>query len=160
MIDAETGLVLQQRNDDFGSVDEWVEISVGEPLDEELFRWHGPSVPWTRDWPDPEQEWRAHRATGMEWFRANVAPLPLRLELDLGVFVHVHEPDGSFEAGIGEHHVGSLARRPTSTEDWELGWHEVQHRWSADGWDWALSIHEAHLTEAGLASLKQALGGG
>jgi hypothetical protein len=33
VIDAETGRVLQQRNDGFGSVDEWVELAVGERAD-------------------------------------------------------------------------------------------------------------------------------
>ncbi|HST49565.1 hypothetical protein [Jatrophihabitans sp.] len=158
VVDAETGLVLQQRNDGFGSVDEWVEIAVGEPLDDELFRWQGPSVPEAHDWPDPEREWHADQARRLEWFRANVAPLPLRLELDLGVFVHEHDPDGSFQASIGEDHLGMLARRPSSDAEWELRWDEVQHRWSAGGWDWALTWREGQLTEAGLASLKQALG--
>ncbi len=43
VVDSETGLVLQQRNDGFGSVDEWAEVELGEQLDEQLFRWQGPS---------------------------------------------------------------------------------------------------------------------
>jgi hypothetical protein len=88
-----------------------------------------------------------------------VAALPLRLELDVDVLVHLHQPDGSFQASLGESGLGSLARRPSSEQDWDLGWSDVQHRWSADGWDWALSIHDDRLTESGLARLKQALGG-
>ncbi|MGQ0631291.1 MAG: hypothetical protein ACT4P1_09625 [Sporichthyaceae bacterium] len=37
VVDAETGIVLQERNDGFGSVDEWVEFVVGEIFDEGLF---------------------------------------------------------------------------------------------------------------------------
>ncbi|HEY0169022.1 MAG TPA: hypothetical protein VGB75_18400 [Jatrophihabitans sp.] len=159
VVDAETGLVLQQRNDGFGAVDEWTEIVVGEQADDRLFSWDGPVRPEADERAELEQEWQAEQAERAEWFRANVAPLPLRLELDLGVHVHVHESDGSFEASIGESHLGSLARRPSSEDDWPLGWSEVQHRWSADGWDWALSIHDDQLTEAGLLRLKQTLGG-
>jgi hypothetical protein len=158
VVDSETGLVLQQRNDGFGSVDEWVEIVVGERLDEDqLFRWQGPVRSEADERAEYEREWQADQAHRTDWFRANVAALPLRVELDLSVHVHVYEPDGSFEASIGCGHLGSLARRPSSQQDWPLGWSEVQHRWSSDGWDWALSMHDDQLTEAGLARLKQAL---
>ncbi|HEX8096187.1 hypothetical protein [Jatrophihabitans sp.] len=159
LVDRETGLVLQQRNDGFGSVDEWTEFVVGEEADEQLFRWEGPVRPEADERAEREREWQADLAERADWFGAHVAPLPLRLELDVSVHVHVHEPDGSFEASIGESHLGSLARRPSSEEDWPLHWSQVQHRWTSDGWDWALSIHDDQLTEAGLARLKQALGG-
>ena len=157
VVDRETGLVLQQRVDEAGSVDEWIEFVVGEEADERLFHWDGPTRSEADERAEQEREWQADLAQRVEWFRANVAALPLRLELDLSVLVHAYEPDGSFEASIGESHLGSLARRPSSEADWQLGWSEVQHRWSENGWDWALSIHDAQLTEAGLASLKHAL---
>jgi hypothetical protein len=157
VVDSETGLVLQQRNDGFGSVDEWVELVVGEQLDESLFRWQGPSRSEADERAEHEREWQADLAARADWFHAFVAALPLRLELELGVHVHVHEPDGSFQASMGEGGLGMLARRPSSAADWQLGWAQVQHRWSADGWDWALSMHGDQLTEAGLAALKRAL---
>ncbi len=43
VVDAETGLILQQRNDGFGSVDEWIEFVVGEPIPPDLFVWDGPA---------------------------------------------------------------------------------------------------------------------
>ena len=157
VVDAETGLVLQQRNDGFGSVDEWTEFVVGEEADDRLFHWDGPVRSEAEERAEHEREWQAELAERTDWFQANVAPLPLRLELDVSVLVHVHEPDGSFQASIGESGLGSLARRPSSQEEWQLGWSEIQHRWSADGWDWALSMHDDPLTEAGLARLKEIL---
>jgi hypothetical protein len=159
VVDRETGLVLQQRNDGFGAVDEWTEFVVGEEAEDQLFHWDGPARSEADERAEHEREWQADLAERAEWFRANVGPLPLRLELDLSVHVHVYEPDGSFEASIGESHLGALARRPSSAEDWPLSWSEIQHRWSADGWDWALSIYHDQLTEAGLTRLKQALRG-
>lgn len=158
VVDSQTGLVLQQRNDGFGSVDEWVELVVGEPLDEQLFRWQGPSRSEADERAERDRELQTELAERADWFTANVTPLPLRVELELSVFVHVHQPDGSFEASIGESHVGALARRPCAAGDWQLGWSRVQHRWSADGWDWALDLHGDQLTDAGLAALKRALG--
>lgn len=157
VVDAETGLVLQQRNDGLDSADEWVEIAVGEPLDDEVFRWQGPSISRAEEEAEDERRHRVDLAERVDWFQANVAALPLRVELDLSVHVHVHQPDGSFEASIGERHLGMLARRPSSDADWQLRWDKVQHRWSADGWDWALSWHGDPLTDAGLDSIKQAL---
>jgi hypothetical protein len=157
VVDRETGLVLQQRNDGFGSVDEWTEFVLGEDAEDQLFHWDGPSRPESDERAEREREWQADLAERAEWFRSNVASLPLRLELDLSVLVNIHEPDGSFQASLGESGLGSLARRPSSEEDWQLGWSTVQHRWTKDGWDWALSIHDDQLTEAGLARLKQAL---
>jgi hypothetical protein len=159
VVDRETGLVLQQRNDGFGSVDEWTEFVVGGEADDRLFGWDGPVRPESDERAERERELREDLTERADWFTAHVAALPLRLELDVSVHVHVHEPDGSFRASLGESGLGSLARRPSSQQDWELGWSDVEHRWSADGWDWALSIHDDRLTEAGLARLKQALGG-
>ncbi len=158
VIDSETGLVLQQRNDGFGSVDEWVELVVGEQLDESAVPLAGPV---------PVGGGRAGRAragvAGRPGRPGGLVPRPRRHRCrcawnwSSGVHVHVHEPDGSFQASIGEGGLGMLARRPSSAADWQLGWAQVQHRWSADGWDWALSMHGDQLTEAGLAALKRAL---
>jgi hypothetical protein len=158
VVDGETGLVLQQRNDGFGAVDEWIELVVGEQLDEQLFRWQGPSTSEADERAEREREWQADLAERTDWFRANVTPLPLRIELEAGVLLHEHQPDGSFQASIGESGLGMLARRPSSEENWQLRWSHVQHRWTADGWDWALSWHDEKLTDAGLAALKRALG--
>lgn len=157
VVDRETGLVLQQRTDGFGSVDEWTEFVVGEDAKDLLFHWDGPTRAEADERAEHEREWQADLAERVDWFSGNVAALPLRLELNVSVLVHVHEPDGSFEASLGESGLGSLARRPSSEQDWKLGWSTVQHRWSADGWDWALSIHDDQLTEEGLTRLKQAL---
>jgi hypothetical protein len=158
VVDSETGLVLQQRNDGFGSVDEWVEIEFGEQWDEQLFRWQGPSRSEADERAERKREFQVELAERADWFKANVTPLPLRIELEVSVLLHVHGPDGSFQATIGESGLGSLARRPSSDQPWQLGWSQVQHRWAADGWDWALSWHDEQLTDAGLEALKRTLG--
>ena len=162
VVDAQTGLVLQQRNDGFGSIDEWVEFVVGEHLDPELFTWSGPA----RDEADERAaRWAEHErdmADRRDWFVRRVAPLPLRLEL--GVEVLVNEWDdatGAFRATLGANtNIGMLARRPTSEEPWDLGWSDVQHRWSDARWDWALTLHDEQIGGAGLAALRRQLDAG
>ncbi|MEO6700213.1 MAG: hypothetical protein ABI140_00030 [Jatrophihabitantaceae bacterium] len=158
VIDAETGLVLQQRNDGFGSVAEWIEFVTGQPLDPALFEWTGQvRIPEELN-SDAQAEFEAEQAVRDSWFEANVAGLPLRAELALTVHVHEYdEQTGSFQASLGESHVGMLARRPISEAGWELGWGEVGHRWADQRWDWALTLYHDGLTERGLANLREQL---
>jgi hypothetical protein len=159
VVDAQTGLVLQQRNDGYGSVDEWVEFVVGEPLADELFTWDGPA----RSLADQEEERRTQHEADLtrrrDWFEANVAALPLRVEVDLTVLVHVHDDEtGAFEASVGADSVGSLARRPRSEIDWERpGLTTDTHRWSTPRWDWALTFWRADVTTESIEKLKRDL---
>jgi hypothetical protein len=160
VVDAAIGIVLQQRNDGFGSVTEWTELVVGEPLDASLFGWDGP----TRDEADLRaaqlSEDEADMAARRDWFTASVASLPLPMHMLAGVRVHTYDSlTGAFEASIEAGGLGTLERRPRSSEPWELGWHEVQHRWTDDTWDWALSVYDTTFGEEGLAVLRQHLSG-
>jgi hypothetical protein len=162
VVDAETGLVLQQRNDGFRSVDEWTEFVVGESLPDELFDWDGPSRSAADEQARHEAE---HERMGMrrsEWFAANVAPLPLRLELEVGVWVHEYDEEtGAFQASFGDQHLGMLARRPaTESGEWQLNWAEPGHRWRDERWEWAAYFYDDGITERGLAALRRQLGGG
>jgi hypothetical protein len=160
IVDAYTGLVLQQRNDDFGTVNEWVEFVVAERIDPALFQWDGP----IRTDAEQQAEWRAaderDTARRQRWFAENVAAPPLVLELQAEVGVHVYdERTGAFEGSFG-HGFGSVARRPHSDEPWDLRWHDVQHRWSTAQWDWAVTLFRDLLTPAGLEALRRQLTAG
>jgi hypothetical protein len=158
VVDRDTGLVLQQRNDGFGSVDEWIEFVVGEALDPALFIWAGP----TRSAEDQRAEWDAREdadlAARRQWFSDNVTGSALRVEVNLTPFVHEHdERTGAFQASLGEHHHGMLARRPRSSDPWDLRWSETQHRWSTARWDWALTFYDNPPTASSVETLKQQL---
>jgi hypothetical protein len=153
IVGAETGLLLQQRNDGFVTVEEWTELVVGEPLDPALFEWDGPSrseadVRVARD--AAHERDMAGRA---EWFAANVATEALRVELTLEPHLHEWEEDGSFQASRGQ--VGVLARRPRSDTVWKRGWPDDAHRWSTERWDWAVQFHQNSPTEAGLIAFER-----
>ena len=157
VVDAETGLLLQRRNDGFGTVDEWVEFVVGEELDPTLFAWHGPSRSEADEQAARRAEHEADMSARRVWVAENVSPQPLRLSLDVEIFPHEYDDSGAFEASLNEGSLGSLARRPTSGDEWDLHWREVQHRWSDEHWDWALTLFEGRLDEAALAAVKRQL---
>jgi hypothetical protein len=117
-----------------------------------------------RDYRDEQRDYEAEHAAvvarGRDWFAANVTPVPLRAEFPLAIaFVHEYDDaTGAFQAILGEGHIGMLARRPRSTEPWELGWSEIQHRWSSPRWDWALTFYREHQpTPASVDALKHRL---
>jgi hypothetical protein len=160
VVDAETGLVLQQRNDGFGIAIGWTELTVGDDLDPALFTWDGP-VRWWEDERAAQRDLRrAEEEARLAWFTANVAPAPFTVEVTWGVRLHRFHDDGTFEASLGTQGGGMLARRPRSADDWDLHWSEVQHRWTTGGWEWALTIHDASLTVAGLLQLREQLARG
>ena len=110
VVDAETGMILQERNDDIGSVDEWTEFVVGESLPEDLFSWDGPNRLEIDVQARRKAEHDAMIRRRSEWFIANVASLPLRLELEMDVLVHEYDEDtGAFQASLGTQHIGMLA---------------------------------------------------
>lgn len=156
VVDAETGILLQ-RTAHNGAVDEWVELVVGEDLDENLFAWYGPTRS-AREWAD------AQRAAGVDvanraarWFGANVPTRTLRVTVDLALQVYdVDEATGAFTAGLGS--IGVVARRPRSADRWTEHWAvSAAHRWRSDRWDWALSFHGAEPTPESVAAIKRRL---
>lgn len=163
VVDAETGLILQRRNDALGSVSEWTQITVGEPLSADLFTWDGParaSGGLGRAPLDAAEADDARRRT--EWFTSNVATLPLRVELTVGVWVHEYdEQTGAFQASFGEHHLGMIARRPSSAAGpWELGWDTPGRRWRDDRWEWAVRVYHDDLSDEAFDKLRSHLDAG
>jgi hypothetical protein len=158
VVDAETGLLLQQRNDGFGTVDEYVEFVLDEELDPSLFVWDGPTRSEADERAKRDAEHEADMARRRAWVAENVSSKPLRLSLDVEIFVHMYDEDsGAFEGSLDHGSLGSLSRRPTSSEPWDLHWRDVQHRWSDDRWDWALTLYDAQLDEAALEAIKRQL---
>lgn len=167
VVDAATGLVLEQSIRAAGASDSWVDLSLGEELDPSLFSWTGP----VRSMEDERRQGRARqteeRAAGDRWWREHVAPQQrsARVEADLDLtlgWLHTREEDGSFEASLGQRQNSSLARRPRGRAPWDLRWRgepDAQH-WSTQRWDWAfrshdlLSVEDVRITDAGLAAIE------
>jgi hypothetical protein len=133
-VDAETGLVLSDRNEGFDSVTEWTELELDVDLSDELFEWDGPSHP-PRDHRAEHDLEMARRA---RWL-ADQGVGQLELKLPVEVMLHENATDGSFQASLQADFHGSLARRRHSDEPWDLfmNWPHM-HRWTDGGWDWWL----------------------
>jgi len=163
VVDRETGLTLQSRNDGAGVVDEWVEFEVGGTFDDALFTFSGPVR-------SAEEERRRQRSSHEEdasrrrdWFRANVSGEPLTVDVRADLSVrHVHtldETTGAFEARLGDDRTisGFLTRRPRSAEPWLLRIADPVHRWSTRNFDWALAVHGVELADGELDRLQAQL---
>ncbi|MFE7422546.1 hypothetical protein [Rhodococcus sp. NPDC057529] len=163
VVDAETGIVLQQRYDAVDAVDEWTEFVVDEPLDNALFEWTGPFLSAEEEAARERTEQEDERARRRQWFRTHVTdqPLTTTVQVDLDVqWVHTYNDDtGAFEASLGGDHVigGSLARRPRSSEPWNLRWGGDVHRWSTTDFDWQISLHDFTLSPDRLRQLQTRL---
>lgn len=154
VVDAETGIVLQERNDGFGSVAEWVEISFGPELSDDLFVWTGESLEPRDRWAEHEREMASRRA----WLEARgIGDLSLRVEAPPSLHMWDDE-SGEFEAGVQFSLSASVVRKRRSDADWDTGnnWpHE--YRWSDDEWDWYVGA-DANLTGDELRGLRAQLG--
>jgi hypothetical protein len=158
VVDAETGIVLQERNDGFGTVEEWVEFVVGDTLDPALFKWDGQSRSEAVERAERDARHLVDLEGRRQWFADHVTGGPLHIELELDVLVHRHDDAGEFEASLGKHHIGMLARRPRSNQPWDLHWQHVQHRWRTPRWDWAMTFYDDIATADSIEALKQQLG--
>ncbi|SDD00867.1 hypothetical protein [Nocardioides lianchengensis] len=157
VVDAETGMHLQRRNDAFGLVHEWTELVVGEDLDPALFTWTGPVVTWEQQREEARRERESEQADLVRWLDQNLGTRTLRVTVDAPITVHHLEEDGSLHASIEG--VGSLVRRPHS----DLPWDDADdggtaHRWSDGGWDWAVNAWDTALAPGALAELRSQLG--
>jgi hypothetical protein len=154
LVDAETGLVLSQRNEGFGSVVEWTELEVGVELADELFDWRGRSLAP----PDHEAEHVAEMRRRQEWL-AGQGIGAVELSLPVEVSPHEWDDDGSFHASLHAGLSGSVVRRRRSDEPWEHGlrW-EFVHRWTDGTWNWALGT-DKDLGRDRLETLRRQLGG-
>lgn len=153
IVDAATGLVLQQRNDGFHSVVEWEEVEFDVVLPDELFVWDGESQPP----PDHRPEQDADMARRRQWLESNdIGPLNVTLPIEL--MLHEQAEDGGFHASLRAGLDGSLVRRPHSGEPWDvfMNWPHM-HRWTSKGWDWWLGT-DGPLPDEVLAAIKLQLG--
>jgi hypothetical protein len=155
VVDAETGIVLHERNDGFGSVVEWTEIAFGAELPDKLFEWDGEVLAPRDHTVEREREMSQRR----DWLTSHGVVTPtLALAPDIGL--HSWDDDtGSFEGSMQFHLSASLLRRPRSDADWETNtnWPH-NYRWSDDTFDWFIGSGE-ELSQEQVESLRAQLGG-
>lgn len=133
VVDAETGIVLHERNHGFGSVVEWVEIAFGADLPDELFEWDGEVLAH----PDHAAEHEREMSQRSDWLRSHGVKAPA-LTLAPDFVLHSWDDDtGAFEASMHFYLSASVLRRLRSDADWETNtnWPH-NYRWTDDTFDW------------------------
>jgi hypothetical protein len=153
VVDAATGIVLQERNDGFGSVKEWVEISFGVELSDDLFVWTGESLEHS-DWRVEHEREMARRQAWL--VRQGIGTPSLTVEPEF--WPHTwDDATGEFEASLHYNLAAAVVRRRRSDSDWDTrnNWpHE--YRWSDDEWDWYVGAN-AELRDEDLSTLRAQL---
>ncbi|WP_137725242.1 hypothetical protein [Prescottella subtropica] len=163
LVDRASGAVLSESNTAGGHHVAYTEVTVGEPIDPAVFTWTGPSRDVDEEGRSRGEERRREHESRLDWFRIHVAdelptlriPTALRLERML----ELDEDTGAFQAaiGAGATHL-MLARRPASDQPWVLRRaHGTIHRWSTDGFDWAVNLPDGELDAESLGVLQHAL---
>ena len=157
-VDVETGFILGDRIDEAGIGSQFVELAVGEPIDDTMFVWDGPAYTGEEYQQILEDESRALRHTHAQWFRENVAPTPLivRAPLDFTPeYVHFAEAgDGGFDTS---NRRTLLGRRPRSGEGWTPKWGVSHYVWSTPDWDWAAGATNGQLDDPAVLELQHSL---
>lgn len=137
-----------------------MELVAGEELDASLFTWDGPSRSEVAENDLRLAKHEADMERRRAWVAANVAADPVRLQLEDPIELHWWDDEmGAFEASLVYGSIGSLARWPVSADAWDLGWREVQHRWTDARWDWAMTLHEARPSSGALDAVRARLSG-
>lgn len=157
-VDIETGQMLGARIEQAGLGSQFVDLVVGEPIDDERFTWTGPVLT-----AEQEQQMRRDRRAALEqeqrsWFRAAVTDAPIRTRVPIDFTpdsVPSHDPQtGSFDA-MNDRTM--LSRRPRSTDGWEPQWGAQFYVWSTPQWDWAAGALYTELDDEAVAGLQQVL---
>jgi hypothetical protein len=154
VVDAETGIVLQERNDGFGSITEWLELSLGAELSDDLFVWSGDSL----EPRDGRAEHEREMASRRDWLAARgIGDLSWAAEASL-ILHQWDDRSGEFEASVHFSLSASVVRRSRSDAEWDTrnNWpHE--YRWSDSEWDWYIGT-QAALQPDELSTLRTQLG--
>lgn len=158
VVDAETGMFLEQRVDAIGHSYSFTDIVIGGDLDDGLFTWTGPSVSDEDLKRRMMAEHHEREAQKHRWFEDRVTNRSLRVRVPMDLaperIYSIDEESGAFEAGLKG---GGLARRPRSDLDWDLRWNGVIHRWSTPEFDWAIILRDFDLDDEALTELRERL---
>lgn len=158
-VDIESGHILGFRSDGTGEQSRYVDLTVGERLDDDLFTWSG-QVFTPEEYEELLRERRLSRERErLEWFTGTItsSPITARVTVDFSpTTVSFHDPEtGAFDA-VGRGTM--LARRPRSGAGWlPPQWGEVHYVWSTKQWDWAAKAFNAELDDESIIQLQQQL---
>ena len=156
VVDAETGAILQGRNDHFASHTSFTEFALDESRDDDFYRWQGPAQTQEEFRAELRREDARRREREAQWFADNVTPDPITISVPVTLAPeHVRHLDGdAIVFGLNGGAAGIVlvvARRPRSSSAWvHPGGTRHARFWSTDLHDWAVGagmpVHAATVT--------------
>lgn len=154
-IDAVNGMTYERRSVRFGVLTRWTQLEVVGSHDDGLFTWDGEAHWYTHGFREvTEEEIETDRRERAEWMANHgVGPVTVTSRVDL----HPHEQrdDGGFYASFDASSDGVVARRPASSEAWDLDANCTHvDRWTDGTWDWYVGSDDG---PAQLAELRRQL---
>lgn len=153
-VDIESGQMLGNRVDEVGVGSEFIDVTVGDPIDDGLFVWTGPAYTSAEIQQLYRKERLAEQLEQTQWFAQNVttASLTVRAPIDFSPEEVRNIDSGGFDASNDKTMV---SRRPRSPEGWAPKWGVLHYVWSTPEWDWAAGAIDADLDEAAVDELQR-----
>lgn len=155
-VDIKSGHMLGHRNDEVGVGAQFVDLTIGEPVEDDVFVWNGPA--YTPE--EIQQLYKDQRHVQQQeqqmWFLDHVttAPLTIRAPLSFKPDDVRHVEAGGFDASNGR---TMLARRQRDAEPWSPKWGVLHYAWSTREWDWAAGALDVDLDDQAVTELQQNL---
>ncbi|TFI43176.1 hypothetical protein E4P29_13200 [Rhodococcus sp. 1R11] len=157
-VDVESGFILGDRIDEAGIGSQFVDVTIGEPIDDAVFVWDGPAYTTEEYQERLEEEYRERQREQARWFTENVASAPVIVRAPLDFTpgdVHINKVgDGSFESN---NRRTLLGRRRRSEDGWLPKWGVSHFVWSTAEWDWAAGAMDVELDDAAIVELQHSL---
>ncbi|MFD3591293.1 hypothetical protein ACFWU5_01090 [Nocardia sp. NPDC058640] len=157
-VDIESGQMLGYRSEEAGVGAQFVDLHVGEDIDDARFVWDGPVYTPEQHQQIQREQFEAVKRAQTEWFAETVtaAPIVVRVPIDFTPdAVPFSDPEsGAFDA---MNRNTSISRRPRSEEGWAPRSGVLQYVWSTPNWDWAAAAHDADLDDEAIRDLQQTL---
>lgn len=170
VVDRESGAVLHQGNEEFDVSVEFISIEVGGDIDDALFTWSGNALSMDerreREYEAERAAYRQAQASRLSWLEsglgASAFTVRVPIELTITDVDELDEESGSFSvrirSGATPHVDGQLRRRRHQSDQWHVGSTDSPvHRWTAAGYDWALSLYGLDLGPELLGQIQQQL---
>ncbi|WP_186629480.1 hypothetical protein [Rhodococcus sp. BP22] len=155
-VDIESGHMLGNRVEEVGYGEEFVDLCVGEPMDDDLFVWTGPTYTSEEIQQLYREERLAEQRQQAQWFADNVtsAPMTIRAPINFKPEQVRDIESGGFDASNDKTMV---SRRPRNAEGWAPRWGVLHYVWSTPQWDWAAGAIDVDLDDIAVRELQRDL---
>lgn len=157
-VDTESGQMLGYRSEEAGIGAQFVDLVVGEPIDDAQFVWSGPVYTPEQHQQLLQERLAAVKRAQTDWFAETVttATISIRVPIDFtpDAVPFTDLDSGAFDA-MNRHTM--ISRRVRGERGWAPRWGALHYTWSTPDWDWAAAAHDVDLDDEAIRRLQQIL---